>query len=150
MFAFDPFNDLHALRREIDRAFDAVRSGSALRNAFTPARNPRLYPAVNVAEDAEKVYVEALAPGLDPSSIQITVLRNQLTLAGEKAPLAGEIARESWHRQERGTGKFLRTLTLPSEVDDTNVSAEYVAGILRITLPKAEAARPRRITVSVS
>lgn len=150
MFAFDPTTDFNTLRREIDRAFEAVRNGSVFRNAFVPSRSPRQYPAVNVAEDAENVYVDALAPGLNPDSIQVTVVRNQLTLAGEKSPLAENLTAESFHRAERGNGKFVRTFTLPAEVSDENVSAEYRSGILHLTLPKAETARPRRIAVTVS
>jgi HSP20 family protein len=80
----------------------------------------------------------------------VTIVRNQLTIAGEKAPLAENLTPESFHRAERGNGKFVRTLTLPAEVKDGEVAAEYRAGILKLTLPKAESARPRRIAVAVS
>lgn len=148
MFAFNPTPELNALRRELDRAFESL-PGDFL-EAFLPGTRPsRQYPLVNVAEDAESVHVEALAPGLNPESIQVTVLRNQLTIAGEKIR-EENVRNEAYHRAERVTGKFVRTFALPAEVDASRVSAEYKAGVLRLTLPKAEAARPRRIAVTLS
>ena len=79
-----------------------------------------------------------------------TVLRNQLTISGEKPAESGEVKAENFHRSERASGRFVRTFTLPTEVDDKKVSAEYRSGILTITLPKAEAAKPKKITVSVA
>jgi HSP20 family protein len=150
MFTFDAVADFNSLRREIDRAFDAVRSAAAPRNAFVPARSPRHYPAVNVAEDTDQIVVEALAPGIDVQALNISVLRNQLTISGAKAALAENTPRENVHRSERGVGRFVRTITLPAEVDDSKVRAEYAAGILTIYLPKAEVARPRQIAITVS
>lgn len=146
---FDPVTEINALRREIDRAFDTFR-GNPFRNAFLPARGPRQYPFVNIAEDNDNVYLEALAPGLDPESLQITVLRNQLTIAGDKPATAAQVKSEDVHRSERAAGRFVRTFTLPAEVDDTKVQAAYRNGILYITLPKAEVAKPKRITVNVA
>jgi HSP20 family protein len=105
---------------------------------------------VNVAEDAENVYLEALAPGLDAEKLDISVVRNQITISGEKAPVTENVAQEKVHRAERASGRFVRTFTLPSEIDDAKVSAEYKAGILRVTLPKSEAAKPKKIAVSVA
>ena len=147
---FDPVEEFGSLRREIDRAFDAFRQGSPLRQAFLPGRSPRNYPHVNIAEDGDNIFIEALAPGLDPDSLQITVLRNQLTISGEKPAESVDVKPESFHRSERASGRFVRTFTLPTEVDDKKVSAEYRSGILTITLPKAEAAKPKKITVSVA
>ena len=146
---WDPFRDLDTLRREVDRVFDTVRTPGR-RNAFLPGRNPRNYPLVNFAEDADAIHVEALAPGIDPDSIQINVLRNQLTISGEKVAATSDVKRENFHRVERASGRFVRTFTLPSEVDADKVVAEYQAGILRLTLPKVETAKPRRITVNVA
>ncbi|HNM45434.1 MAG TPA: Hsp20/alpha crystallin family protein [Candidatus Sumerlaeota bacterium] len=148
---FDTNQDFQSLRRDIDRAFDAFRTnGAAFRQAFLPGRNPRNYPHVNIAEDADTIHVEALAPGLNPDSIQITVLRNQLTIAGEKPAEASDVKAEQFHRCERAGGRFVRTFTLPAEVNDAKVAAEYRSGILTITLPKAETAKPKKINVAVA
>ena len=148
---FDTNQDFQSLRRDVDRAFDAFRTnGAAFRQAFLPGRNPRNYPHVNIAEDADTIHVEALAPGLNPDTIQITVLRNQLTIAGEKPGEASDVKAEQFHRSERADGRFVRTFTLPAEVNDAKVAAEYRSGILTITLPKAETAKPKKINVAVA
>lgn len=141
---FDPVTEFNVLRREIDRVFDGFRA------AETPAPARRGYPLVNVRESDEAITVEALAPGLDPESIQVSVLRNQLTLSGEKRGPGEGVKAESVHRNERGAGRFTRSFTLPAEVDSTRVEATYRNGILTLTLPKAEAAKPRRISVAVA
>lgn len=147
---FDPAVEFNALRREIDRAFDSFRESGVPRQAFLPGRSPRNYPYINISEDGDNLHVEALAPGLNPESLQITVLRNQVTISGEKPAVNGGVKAEDFHRSERASGHFVRNFTLPTEVDDKRVSAEYRSGILTITLPKAEAAKPKKIAVTVS
>ncbi len=149
MRLFDPTSEFDALRREIDRAFSTFRPNGVPRNAFLPGRSPRNYPQVNIAEDEDAVYIEALAPGLDAENLNITVLRNQLTISGEKLPFGEDVSSEKVHRTERATGRFVRSFTLPTEVKDEKVSAEYKSGILRVKLPKAETAKPRKIEVAV-
>lgn len=146
---WEPFREFDVLRREIDRAFETVR-GRGRRNAFLPGSNPRSYPLVNLSEDGDAVHVEALAPGIDPEKLQINVLRNQLTISGEKVANDESVDRESYHRSERSSGRFTRSFTLPAQVDPDRVTAEYQAGILRLTLPKAEEAKPRQIAVKVA
>lgn len=103
-------------------------------------------PAINVWEDEQAVHAEADLPGLDAAKIEVTVTEgNQLTLQGERP--APEIAGAVWVRQERPFGKFIRAITLPSLVDAGRVEAKYENGVLRLTLPKHEAAKPRKITV---
>jgi HSP20 family protein len=76
-------------------------------------------------------------------------MRNRLTLSGEKTRVA-EVKQEAFHRSERSSGKFVRTFDLPVEVDDERIHAEYKNGLLIITLPKAEKAKPRQVNVKVS
>jgi HSP20 family protein len=104
------------------------------------------YPAVNVWEDVDSVHVEAELPGLDLKDLEIFVTgRNQLTLKGERKRNVPEKA--VWHREERGTGNFVRVLSLPSQVDAEKVDARFENGVLHVTLAKHEAAKPRKITV---
>jgi HSP20 family protein len=77
-------------------------------------------------------------------------MQNRLTLSGEKSPISSDVKPEAFHRNERASGKFLRTLDLPVEVDDGSVEAEYKNGLLRVTVPKAEKAKPKQIKVSVA
>jgi HSP20 family protein len=149
---WDPFQEIEALRREVERAFEEVGIGSETfpRVAFLPGRGPRRYPLVNLHEDRDHVYVEALAPGIDPNALHLTVVRNTLTISGEKRHTPGEVRPEAFHRSERAAGRFVRTIELPVEVDENNVRAEYRNGLLLVTLPKAEKAKPRQIHVAVS
>jgi len=147
--SWDPFRDLDVVRREIERVFQDVGAGRWPRVAFLPGRAARGYPLVNVTEDEGAVHLEALAPGLAPESISVSALGDQLTISGEKKPTNGGIKPEDFHRNERAAGRFTRTITLPSAVDQNQGQAEYSDGILTITLPKAEQAKPKQIKVSV-
>lgn len=152
MAEWNPWQEIEDLRREIGRAFEefGFQTEPAFRAAFLPGRLARGYPRVNVHEDRDHLYVEAMAPGVDPSSLNLTVVHNTLTISGEKKGVPGEVKPESFHREERAAGKFVRTITLPVEVDDKNVKAEFKNGLLLITLPKAEKAKPKQISVRVS
>jgi HSP20 family protein len=148
----DSFQELDSLHREIDRAFEnfVPFARPFARMAFLPGRFARGYPLVNVHEDKDHIYVEAMAPGVDPKSLNITVVHNTLTVSGEKPGAPSEIKPEAFHREERARGKFVRTITLPVEIDDSKVGAEYKNGLLLITLPKSERAKPKQINVQVS
>ena len=146
-----PFRELDALRREIERAFDDYGTWRRpfSRTSFLPGASARAYPLLNVAEDKDAIYVEALAPGIEPDSLEITVHDGQLRIAGEK-PAIKDIKAEAYHRSERSAGKFVRTTALPTAVDSAKVTAQYKNGLLLITLPKAEEAKPKQISVNVS
>jgi len=145
------WNPMDALRRDIDRAVQSTGSSNepSFRTAFLPGRAARRYPLINLAQDRDQVSIEALAPGLAPDSIDLSVVRNVLTISGEKRRHPEDIKPEAFHRSERAAGKFVRTIELPVEVDADQVKAEYKHGILIVTLPIAEAAKPKRISVHV-
>jgi HSP20 family protein len=152
MAIWDPFNGMESLHREIDQAFE--RAGPQFppmfRTAFLPGRGAREYPLINLYDDQNTLYVEALAPGADPASFNIAVAGETLTLSGEKRRAAGEIKPEAFHREERAAGKFVRSIELPMEVDENKVKAEYKNGLLLVSLPKSEKAKPRQISVQVA
>jgi HSP20 family protein len=152
MAQWDPFRQLEELRREIDRVFEDVGWGAMprWRTPFAPGRPAAPYPLVNIYDGGESLLVEALAPGVEPASFDLTVLGKTLTIAGERRAPGGEITPEAFHRQERQTGKFSRTVERPVEVDAAGVTASYSNGLLMVTLPRAERARPRHISVQVS
>ena len=145
------WNPMEVLHRDIDRAFQnaGFSNGFPFRTAFLPGWAARRYPLINLTQDRDHVYIEALAPGLDPNSIDLSVVRNALTLSGEKRHHPEDIKPEAFHRNERAAGKFIRTIELPVEVDADQVKAEYKHGILMVTLPIAEAAKPKQISVQV-
>ncbi len=144
----DAFRELEALRDEIFRSFDSFFA-SRPQLAFLPGISARSYPLLNIYEDAETFKVHAIAPGLDKEKLDVSVLGNQLTISGEKKKIDKDIKAEQWHRRERAEGRFIRTIELPSDIDEEKVEATYKNGILEIVLPKAEDARPKKVNVLV-
>jgi len=144
----DPWRQMEALQREFERALGGPQQGQGPNVAFLPGRSARAYPLMNMAESADGYTIEALAPGVNPGPIQITVVRDVLTVAGEQTAPEG-VQREQFHRTERAAGRFVRNIELPTDVDPERVGARYANGLLVITLPKTEAAKPRQIKVQV-
>jgi HSP20 family protein len=104
------------------------------------------FPLVNVWEDPNAFHVEAELPGLSREQLSLEVAhRNQVTISGERKVPEQE---GMWHRRERVTGRFERVLTFPVPIDAEKVEAKLENGVLQLTLPKAEEARPRKITVN--
>lgn len=104
------------------------------------------YPPINVWTSENGVIVRAELPGIAPEDVDISLVNDTLTLRGSRMP---EEVREgeSRHRQERGFGQFTRSLQLPFGVEADQVQARFSNGVLQITLPRAEAEKPRRISV---
>lgn len=141
MTGFDLFQEMDMLRREIDQVFRGVGRGST----FLPGIGVGDYPRLNLSEDEQNYYVEALVPGIDPEHLELNLMRGALSLSGERQEDATD--GRTWHRHERGYGKFMRTLELPEAIDGSKVSAEYRNGVLLITLPKPQSEQPKKITV---
>jgi HSP20 family protein len=135
------WSGLNRLSGEVDRLFERWGPEVVTRHLGLGA-----FPPVNVWEDENAFDVEAELPGLKQEQLHISVAnRTELTIQGERS--ADERLKGTWHRRERGFGKFQRALTLPVPVDPDKVEARLENGVLHLTLPKAEEARPRRITV---
>jgi HSP20 family protein len=120
------------------------------RERFAASNHPALassYPPVNIWGDSDKVYAEAELPGMQLDHLEIYVAEeNQLTIQGERRK--PELDNGVWYVQERGFGHFSRTIMLPVKVDADKVEARFEHGVLFVTLPKTEAAKPRRISVN--
>ncbi|MBE0617032.1 MAG: Hsp20/alpha crystallin family protein [Proteobacteria bacterium] len=149
MAAWDPYRELERLRREMDRIFEGVAPTRTWTLGFLPGTSARQYPRVNIAEAGDAYLVEALAPGVDPTTLDLSVKDNVLTISGEKRAPEG-VGPEAFHRSERSAGRFVRAVELPADLDAEQVKAAYADGILRVTLPKAEEAKPRRIAIDVA
>lgn len=146
---FRELEDMHRALDNLRRQAPWERPFS--RFSFLPGWQARAYPLLNLSEDKDAFYVEALAPGVDPESLDVSIQGNQLTIAGEKtANGKEEIKSDAYHRNERAAGRFVRSLTLDAEVEADQISAQYEKGILTITVPKAETAKPRQIAVKVN
>ncbi|MBQ3643058.1 MAG: Hsp20/alpha crystallin family protein [Candidatus Riflebacteria bacterium] len=117
------------------------------RTCFLPGVSARHFPMINIASDDQKIVIEALAPGLDTDSLKVQALNNRVTISGEKAKVNVDL--EKFHRNERSTGKFSRTIELTTQIDPEKVTAEYSKGILTVTLPKAEKAKAHNVAISV-
>ena len=133
--------DLH---RELDRVFVDVFGRGARRCNYVA----RLTPAVNLWADAERLVAEVEVPGLNMDDLEITVRGDELTIKGQRKPAARDGL--EYHLSERGTGQFVRLLTLPAEVDADRVEATLRDGVLTIVLPKAAAAKARKIAVQAA
>ncbi|NLX24528.1 MAG: Hsp20/alpha crystallin family protein [Lentisphaerae bacterium] len=136
---WSPFAELRSLQREMNRLFDGYDNGIAMTR----------FPALNVWGNAENVIVTAELPGMEIDQLEINVVNNQLSIQGErKAEKPADNA--VCHRTERGTGKFMRTVRLPYEVENGKATAKYENGVLTVVLPRHEASKPKRIKIKAS
>jgi HSP20 family protein len=147
MLSTNLFREMETLRREMNAVFGGHTQGQDASVAFLPGIGTRRYPRVNLSEDADNYYLDAFIPGVESESLDINLTGRSLTISGAHKSEEPENVR--WQRQERGRGKFMRVLELPLEVEAGKISAEYVDGMLRILLPKAENAKPRRISINL-
>jgi HSP20 family protein len=142
---WEPFRELMTLQDRMNRLFHETRA----RNDEDWALGGSWAPAVDIYEKDGNIVLKAELPGLDPKDVDIRVENNVLTLRGERK-LDNEVQQESYHRVERSYGSFSRSFTLPNVVDTGNIKAEYKDGVLRLTLPKREEAKPRQIQIDVT
>lgn len=135
--ARDPFREMRRLTREMDRlAAQGTGQGSGAGAGF---------PAMNVYTGQDGVAITAEVPGMTKEDLEISVHRDTVTVKGErKGKIEGATA---YHRRERGTGRFNRTLSLPFAVDPEQVEASLSGGILHLSLRRPESDKPRRIDV---
>ena len=132
------------LRDELNSLFDLPTTG-------TLARQAQLFggwtPALDLYQNNDNVVAVVELPGMRKEDINISLHDGMLTIAGERQSSSGE--GESAERTERFSGKFRRSISLPTRVDASKVSATYKEGILTVTLPKAEEAKPKKVEVTV-
>ncbi|MCA9688655.1 MAG: Hsp20/alpha crystallin family protein [Myxococcales bacterium] len=138
---YDPFREVVALRRQMDRLFDDF----LLDDRAKRSRGPSGWPAVNVIDTPTALIYEAELPGVKLDDIDVEVTASSFTLTGERKPDVPD--GYAVHRQERRPIKFARTFTLPTEINPEQVKAVFRHGVLTVTLEKSPASRPRSITV---
>ena len=147
MANWDLFREMENMSRDMNSLLRGFGGGRSLEPSFAAAFGGRGYPRINLREDANNFYLEALLPGIDVKVLDMTVLKNTLTMAGERRNGVDNV---TWHRRERGAGRFLRTVDLPADIEGEKVKADYRDGVLYVTLPKTETARPKRVEIKAS
>jgi HSP20 family protein len=130
-----------SLQNQMNRLFSSFMDDW---NAY-PGATDVWGPAMDIEETAEEFIVTAELPGVDPDDVQITAVANELTIRGEMKEQ--EVEGRTRHRRERRSGSFFRMLALPANVNADQVKAQYRNGILTLTLPKREEAKPRNIKI---
>jgi len=141
---WDPFRESMSLRNQMDRLFSDWLSDYGDAGESRMGVSFRL--PLDVSENDDAYIVRASLPGIKPEELDISVQNNTLTIRGE---VKHEEEREGnrWHLQERRFGQFQRSISLPNNVDPDSVGAQYENGVLTLTLPKSEEAKPRKISV---
>ena len=134
------FKELERMRRQLDEM-----SGGFERRPYR-LLGAGVFPLINLSENKDNYYVSAEMPGLKADEISISVANNNLSISGERK-IASEGDNVRYHRREREAGTFNRVVALPGEVDADKVEANHVNGVLTVVIPKAEAAKPKQITV---
>ncbi len=124
------------------RAFE--RLNRAASGVLAPATGE--FPLINVWMDGDRAVVTSELPGVEPKDVDISVAGRSVTLKGSR-PADDACEGDCQHRGERWNGKFTRSIELPYVVDQDKVEARFVKGVLELTLPRAEADKPRRIAV---
>src|SRR5690349_18191548 len=140
IWGWSPFEQLTNIRDEINRLFESPVDNGASDVFNTWA------PALDVYEGKDSLLVRAELPGLKKEDIEISLHENVLTVSGERKDEKKYEASQT-SRQERFFGRFSRSITLPKQVDSGRVKAAYKDGVLTVTLPKAEEAKPRQIQI---
>lgn len=134
---WDPFREI---QREMGRLFEQLEPLQTWRVA-------RQFPPINLVDAGNHYVLTAPVPGIAPEELDLSITGDTLTIRGERKRPDG-VSDESYRRQERFFGRWSRSITVPDQVDGSQVSASYAQGVLTVSLPKAESARPRQITVA--
>jgi len=135
-----PFGELERMRRQMDQLL--ARFG----DAESPRQQAGVFPAINLTEDKDTYYIRAELPGVRADDLEIQTTGQNLSISGERK-IQAEQQEVKYHRRERESGKFSRIVALPGEIDTGKVNAGLKNGILTITLPKAEKAKPKQVKV---
>jgi HSP20 family protein len=133
------WQELDQFQREMNRLFDATGKGRVIK--------PLSYPAINIRMNEDEQLITAEMAGVHPDNIDIDVTGDAITISGERK-MDQRIEDVYYHRRERNYGTFSRTIQLPFMVDTNKVEASFKNGILQIRLPRAEADKPKKISIT--
>lgn len=142
---WDPLRDLLSIQDRMNRLFEQTLSRSRAEERVTAST---WSPAVDIYETPETIIMKADLPGLSREDIEIQIRDNTLSLRGERR-FAKDVQQENYLRIERAYGAFQRNFTLPATVQQDQIRATFRDGVLELTLPKAEEAKPKKIAIEV-
>lgn len=140
---WDPFSSLEEIREQMNRVFD-----TSLRRVGPRGFEEGFVPALDVVEEKDKFLVRCDLPGLRKEDVNVTLQDNYLTIKGEKKHEV-ETKEAKFFYRERLHGSFVRTVELPLNVDAKKIEAHFRDGVLHVSLPKTEEAKPKQIDVKV-
>ena len=142
-YSGDLLAEFEGLQHQVDQLFGTRSWPSSIRAAARGA-----FPAINMGVTDQAVEIYAFAPGLDPKKIDVQVDKGLLTLSGER-PAEATAPRDkvAVYADERFAGAFRRVVSLPEDADAARVEASYRNGVLKITIPKREASKPKRVEI---
>ena len=132
-----PFTELERIRRQMERQFEGWPY---------QRQTPGVFPLINLTETKDSFFIRAELPGMSSADLDMQATSNSVSISGERK-IPAENREAKYHRREREAGKFSRVVGLPSEIDPDKVEASMVNGILTVVVPKAQAAKPRQISV---
>jgi HSP20 family protein len=139
---YDPFRDLRSLQDEVNRLFSTNLTRFSDEGIARGAWNPN----VDIYENKDQIVLEAELPGMNREDFDLSIENNVITLRGERR-FEKKDESDNYHRVERAYGSFTRSFTLPQTVTGEGATAEYKNGVLRVTLPKREEVKARRIEI---
>jgi HSP20 family protein len=142
---WSPFSEMSLLQNQMNRLFDTALQGWPGESNGTTSWTP----AADIYESDNELVVNLDLPGVDPKTVDLRVENNVLSIQGERQ-FDEKQNKENFHRVERSYGAFARSFSLSTSVDPEKIRANYKAGVLSITLPKAEAAKPKRIQIAAT
>ena len=142
---WNPFNEMSLLQNQMNRLFEGALQGWPAESNGTTS----WVPAADIYESDNELIVNLDLPGVDPKLVDVRVENNVLSIRGERH-FEQKQDRENYHRVERSYGTFTRSFTLSTFVDADKIRAQYKNGVLSIMLPKAEAAKPKRIQIGAT
>ncbi len=141
-FGWPAVDEMERLQREMNQLYSSFFG----RRSMQP--RAAVFPALNVTENENNLYLRAELPGLKAEDIEISVEGDTLTLRGERKPEEPS-EKISYHRREREMGRFRRVISFPTRINPEGVEAVFRNGVLKLILPKAEEAKPKQIQVKV-
>ena len=136
-----PFSELERMRQQMDNFLSRVPDSGM------PSLHAGVFPSINLTEDKDHYYLRAELPGISAEDLDIQATGNNLSISGERK-IEVEKDNVRYHRKEREEGKFSRAISLPGDIDADGVSASLTNGILKVSVSKAEKAKPKQISIN--